>query len=76
MVVRIVSLVLALVVLGLGVAVRRDPAWFVDRSPATKHDPTVDRDVFLRQTHRMGLVLVILGAVLVLGGVLGLVATA
>ncbi len=70
---RLVPLVLAVVLLALGLAMRRDPAWFVDRSPATRHDPTVERDVFVQQVRRMGLWGAIGGAVLVLLGLLFLV---
>lgn len=61
----VVPLVLNLVVLAVAVAGYRKPAWFVDRSPATKHDPTVDRDVFISKVHRMGLWLAVIGGVLV-----------
>jgi hypothetical protein len=71
---RVVSLVLALVLLVVGVAMRRDPAWFVDRSPATKYDPTVDRAVFVQQVRRMGLWGSVGGAVLVPVGLLVLAA--
>lgn len=66
-------MVLALLLLTLGIAMRRDPAWFVDRSPATKYDPTVNRAVFVLQVQRMGLWNLIGCALLVLLGLLLLI---
>lgn len=73
MISRVVSLVLALVLLVVGVAMRRNPVWFVDRSPATKYDLTVDHDRFVQQVQRMGLWGAISGVVLILIGLLFLV---
>ena len=62
---RVVVLVLGALLSGWGVSLRRSPQWWVERSPATKYDPTVDRAKFERTVHRMGLWAVAGGATLV-----------
>jgi hypothetical protein len=71
---RVIPLVFAAVLLVVSAVLWRSPTWFVDRSPATKYDPTVDRDVFVQQVRRMGLWGIVGGALLVLFGLLFLVA--
>lgn len=68
----VVTVLLGAVLFAIGIGMRRAPAWFVDRSPATKYDPTVDRDVFTRQVHRMGLWGAISGGVIVGLGLIGM----